>query len=103
MGLAVVSRTFLLVLGLTACADAAEPSRVRDVKPVGTLPASDAALARFVRRAELDLVGKAPSDAEVDALVARLREAADLAGERQAFVGELLDGEAYAARAVAEL
>src|SRR5688500_12032775 len=104
MGLAVLPRSLLVFLCFSAaCAEEAEPSRVRDVRPVGTLPASDAALARFVRRAALDLAGKPPGDAEVDSLVERLQKAPDLAAERQALVEELLDGEAYAQRYVAEL
>jgi hypothetical protein len=103
MTFAVLARRLLLLVCLSACAETAEPERVRDVRPLGTLPASAAALARFVRRAELDLRGQAPSDAAVEEVVGRLQKANDLAGERQLFVAELLDGEAHAQRSVAEL
>jgi hypothetical protein len=92
-------RLFLLTaLGLAGC-----EHTVDDQKPVGSHTDSEAEVQRYVRRAYLDLSGRPPSDADLQATTVRLREQDNTAAARAAFAGELIAADDYATLWVEEL
>jgi hypothetical protein len=92
-------RIFLCVpLCLVACEQTADHQ-----KPIGSHTDSEAEVQRYVRRAYLDLSGRPPSDADLQAATVRLRDAGNTAAARDAFAGELIARADYAKLWVEEL
>jgi len=69
--------------GVWACDDT-----IGGQKPIGGSVDSEASIQRYLRRASLDLSGKPPSDADLVAQTAQLRDRSNTAAAR----GELVDG-----------
>jgi hypothetical protein len=92
-----------VVTGSLACGGEGKPSDVLDNRPVGSDAPSAAAFERFVRRATLDLNGKAPSASEVDAAAQKLLASTEPLAERRALVDALLTKPAFASLYVSEL
>ncbi len=90
--------SLLLPLCLAAC-----DHTIDDQKPVGSHVDSEAEVQRYVRRAYLDLSGRPPDDADLQAATVRLRDAQNTAAARGAFVDELIASEDYAKVWVEEL
>lgn len=88
----------LLLLGLAAC-----DHEIDDQKPVGSHTDSEAEVQRYIRRAYLDLSGRPPTDADLQAGTARLLAAQNTAAVRDDLVGELIASEDYAALWIEEL
>ena len=91
-------RIFLWTALLAAC-----EQTVDNQKPVGSHTDSEAEVERYVRRAYLDLSGRPPSDADLDATTVRLREQNNTAAVRATFVDELIAKDEYATLWVEEL
>ena len=91
-------RLLSLCLCLAACDDT-----VSGQKPVGGNVDTEAALQRYLRRAYLDLTGKGPSDADLAASTARLKDAHNTAAARGEFVQELIDKPEFATVWIEEL
>ncbi|HEY5950220.1 MAG TPA: hypothetical protein VIV40_32215 [Kofleriaceae bacterium] len=92
-------RIFLwLPLCLIAC-----DHTVGDQQPVGGHTDSEAAVQRYVRHAYLDLSGRPPIDADLQATTQRLRDAGNTAAARATFVDEQLAKPDYAKLWVEEL
>ena len=92
-------RLFLLTaLGLAGC-----EQTIDDQKPVGSHTDSEAEVERYVRRAYLDLSGRPPSDADLQATTVRLREQSNTAAARATFADELIAKDEYATLWVEEL
>ncbi|HEX5063083.1 MAG TPA: DUF1549 domain-containing protein, partial [Kofleriaceae bacterium] len=92
-------RIFLwLPLCLAAC-----DHTVDDQKPIGGHTDSEAEVQRYVRRAYLDLTGRPPSDADLQATTVRLRDAGNTAAARASFVDERIASDDYAKLWVEEL
>ena len=72
-------------------------------KPIGKTVDSDAQLQRFLRRAYLDLSGRAPSDTELGDATARLRDGGNTSAARGAVVDDLVGRDGFAAVWVGEL
>lgn len=90
--------SLLLPLCLAAC-----DHTIDDQKPVGSHVDSEAEVQRYVRRAYLDLSGRPPADADLQAATVRLRDAQNTAAARGAFVDELIASEDYAKVWIEEL
>jgi hypothetical protein len=90
--------SLLLPLCLAAC-----DHTIDDQKPVGSHVDSEAEVQRYVRRAYLDLSGRPPDDAALQAATVRLRDAQNTAAARGAFVDELIASEDYAKVWIEEL
>ena len=91
-------RLLAILLCLAACNDTVPAG-----KPVGTTVDTEAELQRFLRRAYLDLTGGVPTEAELAAGTARLRDAGNTAAARGALADELIAGERFAAVWIEEL
>lgn len=92
-------RIFLCIpLCLAAC-----ENTVGDQKPVGGHTDTEAEVQRYVRRAYLDLTGRPPSDADLQATTTTLRDAGNTAAARAAFVDERIASDDYAKLWVEEL
>ena len=91
-----------IFLWATLCVAACDHT-VDDQKPVGSHTDSEAEVQRYVRRAYLDLSGRPPSDADLQATTVRLRDAGNTAAARASFVDELLARDDYAKLWVEEL
>lgn len=91
-------RRLIPLLCLAAC-----EHTVDDQKPVGGHTDSEAEVERYVRRAYLDLSGRPPSDADLQATTVRLREQDNTAAARATFADELIAADAYATLWVEEL
>ena len=92
-------RIFLCIpFWLVACDHA-----VDDQKPVGGHTDTEAEVQRYVRRAYLDLSGRPPSDADLNATTTRLRDANNTAATRASFVDERIATDDYAKVWVEEL
>src|SRR6185436_7245836 len=72
-------------------------------KPVGTTVDTEAELQRFLRRAYLDLTGAVPTDAELSAGTARLRDAGNTAAARGELADELIAGDKFSTVWIEEL
>ena len=76
---------------------------VDDQKPIGGHTDTEAEVQRYVRRAYLDLSGRPPADADLNATTVRLRDAGNTAAARAAFVDERIVHDDYAKLWVEEL
>lgn len=92
-------RRIFLCIGLLAGCE----QTVDDQKPVGGHTDTEAEVERYVRRAYLDLSGRPPSDADLSATTARLREQNNTAAVRAGFADELIAKDEYATLWVEEL
>ena len=91
-----------LFLWIPLCVAGCE-NTVDDQIPVGGHTDTEAEVQRYVRRAYLDLSGRPPTDADLDATTIRLRDADNTAAARGSFVGERLAHDDYAKLWVEEL
>lgn len=91
-----------LLLSIPLCLAACETT-IDGQKPVGSQTDSEAEVQRYVRRAYLDLSGRPPADADLQATTTRLRDANNTAAARGAFVDELVAADDYATLWVEEL
>ena len=80
------------VLAGTSCSET-----VSGNKPIGKQADSEAQIQRYLRRAYLDLSGHVPSDTELAASTARLRDAGNTATARGALVDDLIAQDSFAA------
>lgn len=94
----IVSLCLALLGPIAACARQEE-----GLVPAGAAGASEATLARYVRRLHLDLTGGAPDPTALAAGVAALRAAGNTAAARGELAGALLSTPAFARGFVAEL
>jgi hypothetical protein len=94
-------RRIFLWLGL--CLVASCETTVDNQKPVGSHVDSEARLERFVRHAYLDLSGLPPTDDELHAATARLRDDGNTAAARADLLDELIAKDAFANVWVEEL
>lgn len=94
-------RRIFLWLGL--CLAASCETTVDNQKPVGSHVDSDARLERFVRHAYLDLSGLPPTDDDLHAATARLRDEGNTAAARGDLIDELVAKDAYAKVWIEEL
>lgn len=92
-------RTLVLITTLAAACD----STVSGNQPVGGSVDTEAELQRFLRRANLDLAGKQPDQAVLDAATLRLRDAGNTPGARGELVAEMLATPAFTDLWVEEL
>lgn len=93
-------RLFLQPVLVMSCFAACEHDHQ---KPVGTNADTEAEVQRYVRRAYLDLSGRPPTDADVAAATTELRDAANTANARGAFVDRLIATDAFAKLWIEEL
>jgi hypothetical protein len=91
-----------LFLWIPFCLAACD-NTVGDQKPVGGTTDTEAEVQRYVRRAYLDLSGRPPSDADLNATTVRLRDAGNTAAVRASFVDERIATDDYAKVWVEEL
>lgn len=84
-------RSLTLLFCLAAC-----EQTVIGGEPIGGDVDSDAEIQRYLRRAYLDLTGSPPSEADLTASTARLREAQNSAAARGELVGELMGKQEFA-------
>src|SRR5262249_4130300 len=73
------------LLGLASCG-----GTVDGQKPIGGTVDTDAEIQRYLRRAYLDLTGKAPTDDELATSTTRLRDQHNTPSSRGASVGDLI-------------
>ena len=91
-----------LILWIPLCLAACD-NTVDDQAPVGGHTDTEAEVQRYVRRAYLDLSGRPPADADLNAATVRLREANNTAAIRGTFADELIAHDDYAKVWVEEL
>jgi uncharacterized protein DUF1549 len=86
------------LLGLAACG-----GTVDGQKPIGGTVDTDAEIQRYLRRAYLDLTGKAPTDDELATATSRLRDQNNTPTARAGFVDDLMASTRFAKVWIEEL